>query len=186
MGNLTIDNIKQLAELNLTPECYKTYLTKIHPNIKSIITNYLRDWQNVELYVTLTVMRQMGVFKTSLTFYSIDDDAEEKYGDKLDVEKFRKVKTWWLKKKINYLRDEGVLGENSFKLLNLLREKRNKIHESGMVFSERDLQEFSIGYTVIFYIHITQGSDNLPEEERNRIRDMAEKLAEESLKIIDK
>lgn len=184
MGDLTIDDIRQLAKSNLTPECYETYLTIIHPNIKTIITNYLRNWQNVELYVTLTVMRHMGIFKTSLSFHSIDDDAEEKYGDKLDVAKFRDVKTWWLKKKIDYLRKEGVLGENSFKLLDALRKKRNKIHEPGMVFSEKDLQEFSIGYTVMFYIHTTQ-SDNLPEEEHNRIRNMAEKWAEEALKVIN-
>jgi len=85
MGNLTIEDIRKLAELNLTPECYKIYLQIIEPNVKSLIPDYLRDWQNVESFVNMTVMRQMGIFKTNLTFLSIDDVAEEKYGDQLVI-----------------------------------------------------------------------------------------------------
>lgn len=185
MGNLTIDDIKKLAELNLTSECYEKYLAIIHPNIKSIITNYLKDWQSIELYVTLCVMQHKGVFKTSLSFYSIDDDTEEKYGDKIDVKKYREIESWRLKKKIDYLKNEGVLGDNSFKLLHALRKKRNKIHEPDMVFSEKDLQEFSIGKSVIFYIHTVLVSNNMSKEEQNRIKNLAEKGAEEALKVVN-
>lgn len=44
MGNLTIEDIRKLAELNLTSEYYKTYLQIIEPNDKSLIPNYLRDY----------------------------------------------------------------------------------------------------------------------------------------------
>lgn len=185
MGNLTIEDIRKLAELNMTPECYRTYLAIIEPNIKSIIPNYLRDWQNVEGYVTMIVMRHMGIFKTSFSFISIDDDAEERYGEQLDVTKFRKIKKWTFKQKIEYLSKEGILKENSYKLLDKLREKRNQIHEMGTVFSEKDLREFSMAHSIIFYIHTTQEPTSMSKEEQNRIRNLAEKWAEESLKVVN-
>jgi hypothetical protein len=183
MGNLTIEDIRKLAELNMTPECYKTYLTVIEPNIKAIIPNYLKDWQNVEGYVTMIVMRHMGIFKTSFSFISIDNDAEERYGDQIDVTKFRKIKKWTFKQKIEYLSKEGILKEHSYKLLDKLREKRNNIHEMGAVFSERELQEFSMAHSVIFYIHLTQ--QPISQEKQNEMRNLAEKFAENALKVIN-
>ncbi len=183
MGNLTIEDIRKLAESNMTPECYKTYLAIIEPNIKAIIPNYLKDWQNVEGYITMIVMRHMGIFKTSFSFISIDDDAEEIHGDQLNVTEFRKIKKWTFKQKIEYLNKEGILKENSYKLLDKLREKRNRIHEMDAVFSEKDLQEFSMAHSIIFYIHLTQ--QPIRVEEQNRMRDLAEKWAEESLKVIN-
>lgn len=184
MGNLTIDDIRKLAELNLTPECYGTYLAIIEPNIRAIIPNYLKDWQNVEGYITMITMRRMGIFKTRTSFISIDDDAEEKYGDMLDITKFREVKKWNFKQKIEYLRNEDVLRGHSYKLLDMLRGKRNKIHEMGTVFSDKDLREFSMAYSIVFYIYATQESDNMSEEERIRIRNLAETWAEEALKFV--
>lgn len=183
MGNLTIEDIRKLAELNMTPECYKTYLAIIEPNIKAIIPNYFKDWQNVEGYVTMIVMRHMGIFKTSFSFISIDDDAEEKYGDQLDVTKFRKIKKWTFKQKIEYLNKEGILKDNSYKLLDKLREKRNRIHEMDAVFSEKELHEFSMAHSVIFYIQLTQQPISI--EEQNKMQNLAEKLAEDALKIVN-
>lgn len=182
----TIDYLRRLAELNFAPECYQRYLEMIEPGIKSIIPNYLKDWQNVEGYVTMIMMRYMGIFKTETSFTSIGDDAEEKYGNMLDVAKFRQVKKWTFKEKIDYLRKEGILREDSYKLLDALRVKRNKIHEMGTVFSELDLQVFSKAYSIIFYIHTTLVPNNLPKEENDRIRDMAEKWSEESLKFVNR
>lgn len=139
MGNLTIEDIRKLAELNLTPECYRSYLEIIEPNIKAIIPNYLKDWQGIELQIMLTTMRHAGVFKTSLSFHSIDENTEKIHGEEIDIKKFKEINAWKLWKKIKYLKDEGVLGENSFNLFNTLKEMRNKIHEPDTFFSEKDL-----------------------------------------------
>lgn len=181
----TIDYLRKLAELNFTHECYQRYLEMIEPGIKSIMPSYLKDWQNVEGFVTMVMMRHMGIFKTEYSVTSIDDGAEEKYSDMCDVVEFKKVKKWTFKEKIDYLRKEGILRENSYKLLDALRVKRNKIHEMGTVFSELDLQAFSKAYSIVFYIHTTLVPNNLPKEENDRIRDMAEKWAEESLKFVN-
>ena len=184
MGNLTIKDIRKLAELNLTPECYKIYLQIIEPNVKSLIPDYLRDWQNVESYVNMAVMRHMGVFKTELSFFSIDEDAEKKYRGQLDVIKFREIKPKSFKWKIDYLYDNGILGHKSHELLDLLRKKRNeKIHEMGAVFSEKELQEFSMAYSTIFYIYTSMDS-KISDERREQIRDWVEKSSEELLKIL--
>ncbi len=184
MGNLTIDDIRKLAELNLTPECYKAYLQIIEPNIKSLIPNYLKDWQNVESFVNMTVMRHMGIFKTNLSFLSIDDNVEEKYGDQLDIAEFKKIKLKSFKWKIDYLHNEGILGDSSHELLDLLRRKRNKIHEMGTVFSEKELQEFALAYSTIFYIYTYESPENTDAERRTQIRNWVERSSEELLKII--
>lgn len=184
MGNLTIADIRKLAELNLTPECYKVYLQIIEPNVKSLIPNYLKDWQNIESYVNMTVMRHMGIFKTNISFLTIDDDAEAKYGKKLDVVKFRKIKQKSFKWKIDYLHSEGILGDKSHELLDILRKKRNKIHDMGSIFSENDLQEFSMAYSITFYICTSEAAGNIGNEERTRIRNSVERTSKELLEII--
>ena len=79
---------------------------------------------------------------------------------------------------------EGILGTKSYELLNLLREKRNKIHDMGTVFSEKDLQEFSWAYSIVFYLSTAEEVDKIGENERYRIRESVEKWAEEVLKLV--
>ncbi|MBS3926436.1 MAG: hypothetical protein KGZ34_07105 [Nitrosarchaeum sp.] len=184
MGNLAIEDIRKLAELNFPPECYKIYLAIIEPNIKSIIPNYLKNWQSVEGYVTMTVMRHMGIFKTMTSIISINEDVDPSIFPLLDVKKFKEVKKQTFKQKIDFLKKEGILKENSYKLLDILRLKRNKIHEMDTIFSDKDLQEFSIAKSIIFWIHAVQESSDMSKKEQNRLRNMAEKWAEEALKVV--
>lgn len=82
------------------------------------------------------------------------------------------------------MHNEGILGDKSYELLDLLRRKRNKIHEMGTVFSEKELQEFSMAYSTAFYIYTYESPQNIGTERRTQMRNWVERSSEELLKII--
>lgn len=150
----TIASLRAMAELNFSPECYKKYLALIEPGIKSIIENYFSAWKNIESTITQTVMRHKGVFKTSTSVISNNPDEIEKYSHLLDVETFKEITKWSLKKKIDYLHKNGVMGDSTYKLFDLLREKRNTIHDPEIKFSEEDLTIFAYASSIVFFLHV--------------------------------
>lgn len=183
MSNNTIEGLRKLAELNFDPECYKKYLCLIEPGIKSIMENYFSGWKDLESFVTQMVMKHKGIFKTEFIVISLDSEDEEQY---VDVEAFNKIKNWKFKHKINYLHKNGLLGDSSYKLLDLLREKRNKIHEPNVNFSEQDLAEFSYASSIIHQILIPMVTRNSQNQNLDFMRINAEKAAEYFLSKIEK
>jgi hypothetical protein len=164
-----IEHLRKMAELNFTDDCYKVYLALIEPGIRSIIQNYMRSWQDIESTVTRMVMIHKQIYKTDLQFISLSPDAKEKYGDQVDVDEFNKVKFGMsFKDKINYLKNVGLLQSQSYKLLDMLNKRRNKIHEIGEVFTQQDLNVFAGAYSVVFYIVLTITKTGFGSQEMNK------------------
>lgn len=149
----TIVNLRSLAELNFEPECYKKYLALIEPGIKSIIENYFSGWKSVESTITQMVMRHKGVFKTNVSVISHDVNEIKKHEDILDVEEFKKIMKWSFHDNIGYLHKNGVIGNSTYKLFDVLRKKRNTIHDPEVKFSEQDLEVFAYASSIAFFLH---------------------------------
>jgi len=183
MSNNTIEGLRKMAELNFDPECYKKYLALIEPGIKSMFENYFSGWKSLESTINQMVMKHKGIFKTDLIVISIDSKADEQY---VDVEAFNKIKNWSFKQKIDYLHKNGILGDSSYKLLDLLRKKRNKIHEPGVNFSEQELAEFSYAHSIVYFILIPMVSRNPQKRNLDFMKENTEKSAEYFLSKIEK
>ena len=84
----------------------------------------------------------------------VDSDEIEKYGHLLDVKTFKEINKWRLKQKIDYLFKNGLIGKSTYKLFDLLREKRNTIHDLEVKFSEEDLQVFAYASSISFFLHV--------------------------------
>lgn len=181
----TIATLRKLAELNFGPECYKQYLAIIEPGIESIIENYFAGWKSVESWVTQMVMRHEGVFKTNVSFISIEDDAKEKYGDKLDVDAFNKIKKRTFQQNIDYLHKNCLLGNSTYNLLHFLKEKRNTIHDVEKKFSEEDLGAFAYASSIVFYLH-TAIMGSYDSKTKNQVMKDIENSSKYLLSIIKK
>ena len=181
----TIANLRKLAELNFGPECYKKYLALIEPGIKSIIENYFSAWKNIESTITQMVMRHKGVFKTNTSIISTNLDEIEKYSHLLDVETFKEITKWKLGQKIDYLHKNGVMGDSTYKLFDLLREKRNTIHDPEVKFSEEDLAIFAYASSIAFFLNVeVLGSKDT--ENKTKVMYDTEKSSEFLLSVMRK
>jgi len=176
---MSINDLRKLAELNLCEKCYQKYLALLEPSIKSLSFNPLSDWRKVESYITLLVMKREGVFKSDTIFISIDEDANEKFADEVDVRAFQKIKKLGFKKKIDYLHKNGILQESSHKFLNRVREIRNRIHDMFSEFSEKDLALFHWAKAVtsqIYYAIMVDWKENISENMKSNAENLAQQL----------
>jgi len=178
---MEIERLRKFAELNLCKDCYQKYLALIEPSIERWLFKPLGDWRNVESYVTRMVMKHFGVFKSDAIYVSLAEDAEKKYGDKVDVKAFRKIEKWGFKKKIEYLHKHGVLGDSSYDFLYIVSDIRNKIHDWFQEFSQQDLALFSWASAITSQMH-SATTMNWPSEISANIKSNAEKTAEWLLK----
>jgi len=129
----------------------------IEPTIKRWLTEPLRDWGEIDHYVTQMVMKLKGVFKTEKgpILISIGDDEPlpEEMSDKVDLESFRRIERWGMERKIKYLREHNILKKHSFKLLDKVREIRNKLHGYEYKFTEQELNLISQARPVVSAIN---------------------------------
>jgi hypothetical protein len=177
---MDIERLRKLAELNLCKDCYQKYLAMIEPSISGWLFKPLDDWSNVESYITQIVMIHKGVFKNGKVYLSLGEDAEEKYGDKVDVKTFHKVQKWGFKQKIKYLHDHGILQDSSYGFLYRMSNVRNRIHDMLEGFSEQDLTLFRWANAITSQIH-SATTTNWPTEISANMKANAEKTAEQLL-----
>jgi len=77
-----------------------------------------------------------------------------------------------------------LIGKSTYKLFDLLREKRNTIHDLEVKFSEEDLQVFAYASSISFFLHVgLLGSKDL--DKAKLMRD-TEYSAERILSMIKK
>ncbi|HJZ23907.1 MAG TPA: hypothetical protein VJ201_05600 [Candidatus Babeliales bacterium] len=143
-------------------ECYTIYLQLIEPGIKSIIKNYLSDWKEIETLSMLMVMRCEGAYKTSVSYYDLEEKDMEKYMEyvNIDVYKATEKKYWKISSRINYLNEKGILQKSSYEFFKVLNEKRNKIHKPDLEFTEEDFEAFSIGHSLLFHLWTIMSSND--------------------------
>lgn len=158
---MSLGRLRKTAESHFCEKCYRKYIALIEPTIKRWLTTPLRDWGEIEHYVTQMVRKLEGVFKAEKgpILVSIGDDEElpEDLSDTVDLEAFRKFKRKFpfrtFKWKINYLRKHGILQNSSYKLLDILREFRNKLHGYDYKFTEQELNLFTQARAIVSMMH---------------------------------
>jgi len=100
------EKLKKMAELNFCQECYQKYLMFIHGEIEYLLSEPISDWREVEANINKLMMKAKGFYRknASMTIYP---DMESYY------EEMRKGR-WGFKRKIDFLREEGIVGESSY------------------------------------------------------------------------
>lgn len=181
-----ISRLREFVKLNVSDDCYKAYESLIEPGIRTIIENYFRNWQDIESVVTRMVMVHKKIYKTSLQFLSLPNDAKEKFGDQVDVDEFNKVKFGMsFKNKLDYLNKVRILPINSYNLLSMLNKRRNDIHEVGTVFTQQDLDIFAGAHSVVFYLLLTLTDSGFNEEQKRHTIENAEIWAQNLISVIE-
>lgn len=143
---VTIEYLRQLAELNLCQNCFGKYKAIIEPKIKRYLSRPLSDFRQSEFQITQIIMKTKGVFKhKDIRVLYFDKGEEEEVSDYVDVKAFRKIEKMRFKDKIDYLYRNGILQDSSYSILDKAREARNKIHIEPELaeFSEEDYALFS-------------------------------------------
>ena len=181
----TIEDLTQIAKLNLCESCFQKYKMLIEPTMRDWLSKPLDDWRKVESQVTQMVMKTKEVFKSDTIFISLDEGSNNKYSDEVDVNAFQKIKKMSFKQKINYLHQKGILQDSSYKFLDEAREVRNRIHDEFAHFSEQDLNLFYIASVVTSQIWIATMSE-MREDISTTLKSNAEKVAKQNLSKINR
>jgi hypothetical protein len=184
---MTIEYLRALAQLNLCENCFQKYKMLIEPSIRGYLSKPLNDWREAETEITQLVMKTKGIFKGDMWVLSFDDSEEEKVAQYLDVKAFRKIERWRVKERIDYLYENGIIQDYSYKVLDKARKARNKIHEepSFVQISDEDYALFSVANWIASQIlstyRVVWG-----EGISAKIRSNAEKVAEQWLSQIER
>ena len=179
---LTLDQLRKLAELNMDKKHYDIYCHMIEPNIKSMLKDYLKGWQDLETLVTRIVLRVKGAYKGITELIISDGDDPRKYGKYLEILVYKQVKKMKFGQKITFLHEKGVIGDSMYKLLDFLRKRRNKIHSVQHTFSEIEREAFSLANSIIGWIYAVNSDSGLSNmQEKNKILQMCEVQSSELL-----
>ena len=174
---MSLDYIREIAKINLCEQCFQKYKQIIEPSLEEWRSNPLHSWNHIEMLIKITVMKLEGVYKTESIFWDLDED-EEKSGE-VDVRAFRKIEKWSMKRKLECLKRHGVLEDNAYKLLNIARKRRNKIHGVFSGISEDDYKLFNATIPVVNSLFI--GTVYPPPIEDIDLISESEKIAEKLL-----
>ncbi|MGI0057121.1 MAG: hypothetical protein ACREAK_07075 [Nitrosarchaeum sp.] len=145
----SIEKLRNIAELNLCEKCIPVYSSIIAPGVVELTRTYFNDWKDIEWRITSMVMKLEGVYKTGLNIITLDYEESKKYNDEIDYKKFKKIEMDSFKKKIEYLKEKGILQKYSYKLLDVVRVRRNKIHKPFVPFTGSDFIAFSYGAHIV-------------------------------------
>lgn len=184
MNPISIEKLREFAELNMDEKCFEKYISLIEPSIKQIIRNYFGGWNSIESYITQIIMRVNRVYKTSTyVIFDIGDDRN-KFQDLVDLEKYKKFEKFSFKRKIDFLLKNKTIGDNTYKFLDFLRKKRNKIHNFDGYLSDEDRKWFAVGVSVLTDVYFSVLDPNL-RNKRNGLKENAEKISTQIMKKLD-
>lgn len=127
------EKLKNLAKANFCNDCYQKYLTLIQGEIEYLLSDPIPDWNETEENITKMFLKYKGYFKQT-DWGTLSLDLREE-----DLQRIRKRPD--LKIKIDILHEHGILKENTYKFLDYVRNRRNKIHPPNR-FSEQDYRLF--------------------------------------------
>jgi hypothetical protein len=126
------EKLRKLAELNFCKDCYFKYLALIHPEIDHILSEPISDWRQTEHNIDILWIKAKGLYdiKDSQVFSPHKNAFQKAENEKL-----------WVK--LKFLKEKGILQNFTYKLLDKVSKKRNKIH-SLYKFSEKDYRSFRL------------------------------------------
>jgi hypothetical protein len=179
-----IEQLRELAKLNLCDKCKPVYTSMIEPGIIGIVKSYFDDWKSIELHITKIIMKLENVYKTDLITTSISYKENKKY-NYVDYEKFNKIERWNFANKIKYLKERAILQKHSYALLDLVRLRRNKIHKHSESFITSDFVAFSYGAHITHNIWLSVFG-KFDQSFSKRLQEGAEKQAELYCSLIQK
>lgn len=182
----TLLELRKMAELNLTPECYKKYLALIEPGVQQMLHEYFRGWQNVETYLKMAVMKHYGVYKTNVSVFNLEKEEYEKNSEYIEVKKYAEVDRWNVATLIDYLFKNKVIEPNTYKLFHYPRKRRNIIHKSDGKWSEQDLIDFEWAGSMAHFVYLGQLEDSLRLTTRDDFRKRVENTAIWLMNMIEK
>jgi hypothetical protein len=120
------EKLKKLAELNFCEDCYSKYLALIHPELEHILSEPISDWRQTEHNIDVLWIKAKGLYDVNKSpMFSPHEDA------------FQKAENEKLWVKLKFLRDNEILSNFTYKFLDKVSKKRNKIHSLDK-FSEQD------------------------------------------------
>ena len=134
-----IRKLRGLARLNFCEKCYPKYLTLFEGQIERLLLEPIADWKETEINIDKMWIKAKGYYKiVNLTVFSPNKTA------------FQKARNTKLIDKLIFLRKKGILRENTFKFLDHVSKRRNKIHPQYFeenYFSRQDYQMFQLAKT---------------------------------------
>lgn len=179
----TLDQLRSVVELNMDRTHYEIYLRLIEPNIKSILDDYLKGWQNIESTINRIFFRIGGAYRTDSDFLLAQGDKIKDYEEYIDIRIYKKLRRVRFYGKIQYLHERGILSKPVFELLKFLNRRRNRIHEFGTAFSEIERQGFSIADSVLMSIYIVNLSNSGLDENQKKL--MLSNTETQSLQLLN-
>ena len=124
--SLLSEKLKKLAELNFCESCYSKYLILIHGEIEYLLSEPMSDWRQTEANIDIMWIKAKGFYRiVNSTVFSPHRNA------------FQKAKEEKLWKKIEFLKEKGIMQEHTYKFLDKVSKRRNKIHPPSK-FSKQD------------------------------------------------
>jgi len=119
------EKLKKMAELNFCEDCYRKYLDLIYGEIEYLLSEPLSDWRQTEHNIDVFWIKAKGLYDIKSSMFSPNENA------------FQKAKDEKLWKKLKFLRDNGIINNYTYKFLDEVSKRRNKIHSLSK-FSKED------------------------------------------------
>ena len=156
----------------------------IEPTVKAMLEEYLYDWQGIESLVRGMVLNHLGAFDGYQMFLlDFDEKPREGLAKFLDLNIYDDFKKSYPRfpHRIQYLRKHGLIGDNLYKLLEDLNDRRNKIHRYKTGFPENLRVAFNYAYSWLHYLQMFSKDSGFNEDYKARMRESIEKSAEHLL-----
>ena len=136
---MSIEFIRKVAELHLCPDCFEKYKRIIEPSLRVWRASPLGVWNQTEWMIESILMKLEGAYKDEKTII-VGNRKEMKNSPEVNSEAYSRIENKWpsFKRRIDYLKKKGVLSKNTYKILDIARKRRNKIHD---VFDFRGIKE---------------------------------------------
>jgi len=135
-----IEKLPGMAKLNFSEKCYPKYLTLFEGQIERLLSEPIADWKETEINIDKMWIKVKGYYKiVNSTIFSPNKAT------------FQKARSTKLIDKLLFLRKKGIVFENTFKFLDYVSKRRNKIHPQYFeenCFSRQDYHMFQLARTL--------------------------------------
>lgn len=118
------EKLKKLAEINFCEDCYNKYLLLIQGEIEYLLSEPIADWRQTEHNIDVLWIKAKRLYDLKSSMFHPNANA------------FQKAKEEKLWKKLKFLRANGIINNFTYKFLDKVSTKRNKIHSLSKLSKE--------------------------------------------------